>query len=213
MLLSDLATSGRARACERRPGLRKALLIDIRKAHLHAFVDEDVYVALPPEVAEPGKCAKLVRGLYGTRAAPSRWEALYTSTLEGFGSIRGRANACCFHHPARDVKCVVHGDDFTFTGLDVDLDWVQNQMEAHFLRKVEGRLGGGSGDLKEARLLNRVIRWTPHGYLYEADPRHAEQLVRDVLGSASGARAVAFPGFKRGSADGTAVAALSPSDA
>eukprot|EP00969_Alexandrium_andersonii_P035946 1574373-Alexandrium_andersonii.AAC.1 len=61
MLLSDLATSGRARAGGCRPGLRKALLIDVRKAHLHAFVDEDVYVALPPEVAETGKCAKLVR--------------------------------------------------------------------------------------------------------------------------------------------------------
>eukprot|EP00969_Alexandrium_andersonii_P236341 10433766-Alexandrium_andersonii.AAC.1 len=54
ILLSDLATSGRARACGRRPGARKALLIDVRKAHLHAFVHEDVYVALPPEVAEPG---------------------------------------------------------------------------------------------------------------------------------------------------------------
>eukprot|EP00975_Prorocentrum_lima_P044736 9371200-Prorocentrum_lima.AAC.1 len=66
-------------------------------------------------------------------------------------------------------------------------------METHFLCKVEGRLGGGAGDLKEVRLLNRVIRWTPGGYLYEADPRHAEQLARDVLGSDGGARAVTFP--------------------
>eukprot|EP00969_Alexandrium_andersonii_P196062 8661484-Alexandrium_andersonii.AAC.1 len=62
-------------------------------------------------------------------------------------------------------------------------------MESRFLCKIEGRLGGGTGDLKEARLLNRVIRWTPNGYLYEADPRHAEQLARDVLGSEDGARA------------------------
>eukprot|EP00975_Prorocentrum_lima_P012527 2655994-Prorocentrum_lima.AAC.1 len=86
-------------------------------------------------------------------------------------------------------------------------------MEARFLCKVEGRLGGGVGDLKEARLLNRVIRWTQSGYLYEADPRHAEQLARDVLSSADGARAVTFPGFKRGSADETAAPALSPLEA
>eukprot|EP00969_Alexandrium_andersonii_P181756 8032033-Alexandrium_andersonii.AAC.1 len=49
MLLSDLATSGRARLRGRRPGARMALLIDVRKAHLHAFVQEDVCVALPPE--------------------------------------------------------------------------------------------------------------------------------------------------------------------
>eukprot|EP00969_Alexandrium_andersonii_P156387 6914111-Alexandrium_andersonii.AAC.1 len=52
--MSDLATSGRARARGRRPGTRKALLIDVRKAHLRAFVHEDVYVALPPEATEPG---------------------------------------------------------------------------------------------------------------------------------------------------------------
>eukprot|EP00969_Alexandrium_andersonii_P179545 7936956-Alexandrium_andersonii.AAC.1 len=61
MLLSDLATNGRARVHGRRPGARTALLTDVRKAHLHAFVHEDVYVALPPEVAEPGMRAKLLR--------------------------------------------------------------------------------------------------------------------------------------------------------
>eukprot|EP00969_Alexandrium_andersonii_P145860 6451488-Alexandrium_andersonii.AAC.1 len=66
-------------------------------------------------------------------------------------------------------------------------------MEARFLRKVEGRLGGGEADLKEARVLNRAIRWTPSGYLYEAGPRHAEQLVRDLLSAQEVARAVIFP--------------------
>eukprot|EP00969_Alexandrium_andersonii_P249769 11038612-Alexandrium_andersonii.AAC.1 len=60
-------------------GVRKALLIDVRKEHLHAYVEDDVHVALPPEVGQPGVCAKLCRSLYGARAAPARWEALYTS--------------------------------------------------------------------------------------------------------------------------------------
>eukprot|EP00969_Alexandrium_andersonii_P004748 205605-Alexandrium_andersonii.AAC.1 len=62
-----------------------------------------------------------VRGLYGTRATPSRWEAPNAETLEGFGFVRGEASACCFRHPGRDVKRVAHGDDFTFAGLDEDL--------------------------------------------------------------------------------------------
>eukprot|EP00969_Alexandrium_andersonii_P209588 9258396-Alexandrium_andersonii.AAC.1 len=66
-------------------------------------------------------------------------------------------------------------------------------MEARFLCEVEGRLGGGKSDPKEARLLNRVIHWAPSVYLYEADPRHAEQLVRDLLSAQGGARAVTFP--------------------
>eukprot|EP00969_Alexandrium_andersonii_P196312 8672874-Alexandrium_andersonii.AAC.1 len=52
-------------------------------------------------------------------------------------------------------------------------------MTEAFLCKVEGRLGGDPGDLEEVRLLSRIIRWTPSGLRYEADPRHAEQLVRE----------------------------------
>eukprot|EP00969_Alexandrium_andersonii_P347095 15345575-Alexandrium_andersonii.AAC.1 len=54
LLLSDLATRRRGCAYGRRRGAREALLIDVRKAHLRAYAEEDVYVALPPEVAHPG---------------------------------------------------------------------------------------------------------------------------------------------------------------
>eukprot|EP00969_Alexandrium_andersonii_P233792 10323213-Alexandrium_andersonii.AAC.1 len=67
-------------------------------------------------------------------------------------------------------------------------------MNKKFLCKVEGRLGGGPSDLQEVKLLNRIIRWTPGGLLYEADPRHAEQLLRDMLKSeCSGVRGISFP--------------------
>eukprot|EP00969_Alexandrium_andersonii_P210405 9294743-Alexandrium_andersonii.AAC.1 len=64
--------------------------------------------------------AELRRSLCGTRAAPVRWEALYTSTLESFGLARGKASACCFYNASLDVPCVVLGDDFAFTGYDDD---------------------------------------------------------------------------------------------
>eukprot|EP00969_Alexandrium_andersonii_P030473 1329385-Alexandrium_andersonii.AAC.1 len=67
-------------------------------------------------------CAKLRRSLYGTRAAPAHREALRTETLESFGFARGQASACCFYNAELDVRCVAHGDDFTFTGYDADLD-------------------------------------------------------------------------------------------
>ena len=87
---------------------------------------------------------------------------------------------CCFCHPGRDVRCVAHGDDFAFTGHDADLDWIQKQMESRFLCKISGRLGGDAVDVKELRFLNRVVRWTQEGIKYEADPRHVEQLIRDL---------------------------------
>ena len=53
-------------------------------------------------------------------------------------------------------------------------------MESKFLCAVAGKLGGDPGDLKEARVLNRVVRWTPEGIRYEVAPRHYELLVWDL---------------------------------
>ena len=134
---------------------------------------------LPAECGKPGMCAKLLRCLYGTRDAPARWEAHYSTELVKMGFVRGLASPCCFHHPERDIRAVVHGDDFTFSGEEVHLRWVQEKMQASFLCEVEGMLGPDPSDLKEVRLLNRVIRWGPRGVRYESDPRHAEMLIRD----------------------------------
>ena len=75
---------------------------------------------------------------------------------------------------------MVHGDDFTFQGSRAHLEWIRVHMEKLFLCKVEGIMGSGAGELKEARILNRVIRWGKDGIRYEADPRHVEYLVRDL---------------------------------
>ena len=51
--------------------------------------------------------------------------------------------------------------------------------------KVNGRLGEQPGCVQEMRVLNRVVRLTPKGLLYEPGPRHAEILARslDVTGT------------------------------
>eukprot|EP00969_Alexandrium_andersonii_P100278 4423824-Alexandrium_andersonii.AAC.1 len=50
--------------------------------------------------------------------------------------------------------------------------------------KIEGRLSGTEGYFREVRSLDRAIRWAPTGFRYEADPRHAEKLARDLLQAA-----------------------------
>jgi hypothetical protein len=164
------------------PGDTKIEVLDARKAHLHAFADRTVFTQLPPEEAAEGWCARLVRCLYGTRDAPKRWEAFLAEQLVALGFAKGIASPCCFYHAQLHVRCIVHGDDFVLSGSATALDTVKAGMHARFLLKELGRLGGGQGELKELRVLNRVIRWTPAGLKYEADPRHAEILVRGVAG-------------------------------
>ena len=53
-------------------------------------------------------------------------------------------------------------------------------MENKFLCKIEGRMGGAPEDVKQARILNRIITWEELGIQYEADPRHAEVLIREM---------------------------------
>eukprot|EP00969_Alexandrium_andersonii_P226000 9980114-Alexandrium_andersonii.AAC.1 len=84
-------------------------------------------------------------------------------------------------------------------------------MNDKFLCKVEGRLGGGPSDLKEVKLLSRIIRWAPDGLLYEADPRHAEQLLRGLREfETAGIRGISYPGYKRDPAAEEAAEPLSP---
>ena len=67
MMISH-AASGRTRS----RGGRKILVIDARKAHLHAMADREVYVDFPPEQQVPGMCARLNRCFYGIRDVPAR---------------------------------------------------------------------------------------------------------------------------------------------
>ena len=41
-------------------------------------------------------------------------------------------------------------------------------------------MGEGKDEHKEVRILNRVIRYTPKGVCLEADPRHAERVVKEM---------------------------------
>jgi hypothetical protein len=198
-LLLSLAASG--------PRGTKIEVLDARKAHLHAFADRLVYTQLPPELAAPGFCARLVRCLYGTRDAPRRWEAFLAEQLVALGFAKGRASPCCFFHARLGVRCIVHGDDFVLSGTASALDEVKAGMHARFLLKELGRLGGDLGELRELRVLNRIIRWTPQGLKYEADPRHAEILVRGVAGAE---RALSAPGTHSKDFEGASVEAELP---
>jgi hypothetical protein len=177
----------------------KVEVLDARKAHLHAYADRTVFTQLPPEEAAPGYCARLVRCLYGTRDAPKRWEAFLAEQLIALGFAKGKASPCCYFHPRLGVRCIVHGDDFVLTGRVQALDEVKAGMHERFLLKELGRLGGGQGELRELRVLNRVIRWTQAGLKYEADPRHAEIIVHGVVGAE---RALGAPGTHSKDFDG-----------
>ena len=108
LLLSDMM-SGPASGAEE----TKLMVLDAKKAHLHAWAERDLFIELPAEAG--GGFARLVRSLYGTRDAPALWEAYAAAQLTALGFRRGRSNACVYWHPQRRLRCLVHGDDFVLT--------------------------------------------------------------------------------------------------
>ena len=94
---------------------------------------------------------------------------------------------------------VVHGDDFTSLGTDPELNWLETMLAKHFEIKIRGRLGEGCPGDNELRILNRVVRITPEGLTYEADPRHVDILKHSI--NLEDGNSVASPGIKESEPD------------
>ena len=88
---------------------------------------------MPDEDAEEGMCGELER-------AAQNWEWEYTTTLQELGFKRGRANPCSFWNQARDLRVVVHGDDFTILGKESELDWLKEELDKDIRLSAEADL-------------------------------------------------------------------------
>ena len=96
-------------------------LMDISRAYFNAKLDPGVmtYVQLPQEDKDhEDQCARLVRHMYGTRAAADGWQEEYSTFLvETLKFSQGTASPCVFRHSSRAMVMTVHGDDFTTGGF------------------------------------------------------------------------------------------------
>ena len=118
------------RGQRRRKGLAevKLMFIDVRKAHLNAVCEEEECVELPEQFWEHGRYARLKRWLYGMRKAAAGWEEDYAKKMVAAGFERGKGVPTVFHNRGMEVRVVVHGDDFTFSGTKVELDRMRRKI-------------------------------------------------------------------------------------
>ena len=88
---------------------------------------------------------------------------------------------------------MVHGDDFVAVGSGAGLKKTREALENKYCLKAQ-TLGSRAGCDQEIRVLNKIIRYTPSGIELEADPRHAERVIRDL--GLEEAKASRVPGAK-----------------
>ena len=68
---------------------------------------------MPAEEAEPGKRAKFLKAMYGTRDGAHTWEWAYRTAHDSWGLVAGKSSPDVMYDPSRKVRVVVHGDEFT----------------------------------------------------------------------------------------------------
>ncbi len=180
------------------PTRTQVSFVDVSRAYFNAKVDKDAppcFVELPPEDPERDTmCGELLRHMYGTRMAADGWQEEYSMLLIRLGFEQGKACPNVFFHRSRDISCSVHGDDFTSSGPADALDWLETEVGREYEITVGPRLGPGPNDAKEARALNRVVRWLGDRIEYEADPRQAERLMAEC--GLDGCKSMTTPGVQ-----------------
>ena len=97
-------------------------------------------------------------------------------------------NSCLYKHPVKDVSVLRHGDDFATLATRTQIAEFKEELTKYILVKHVATLGPRPQlpDSCEIRFLNRVIRWivppfgkAPERIEIEADPRHAELLIKN----------------------------------
>ena len=94
-------------------------------------------------------------------------------------------------HAEKCITALVHGDDYVSAGPVGNQDWLEVQMSAAYAIQTH-RLGMHSGWERQGKVLNRVVTYDNTGWRLEADPRHAELIIKHL--GVGDLRAVATPG-------------------
>ena len=96
-------------------------------------------------------------------------------------------NLCLYKHADKDIRVLRQGDDFATLATRAHIAEFKEHLSKHLLVKHMAILGPRPQllDSCEERFLNRVLRWivppfgkAPERIEIEADPRHAELLIK-----------------------------------
>ena len=145
------------------------MLNDTSRAHMCARTTGD-----------ENRCGKLTKSMYGNWAAAHNWQSEVTRTMTDLVFKQGKASPCVFWHWQRDVKALVHGNDFVSCGEGTELEWLCKVLKEKFETKMT-MVGGGDDLAKEAGVLSQTVRWHPRkGITYEADRRQSRYRSREA---------------------------------
>ena len=79
------------------------------------------------------------------------------------GFTESRYNPTLFDHPGRNIRVLVHGDEFMSVAARRAAQWFKERLAQRITIKTQ-IVGPGKDEVPEARLLGRVVRSTTDGW-------------------------------------------------
>lgn len=182
-------------------------IYDVSRAHWHSPAKRRMYVKVVPEDTSISTgIARLNKAMYGGRDAGNCWDEFAGDVMQDMEFKAGQFCSCVYHSEKRDSTCWRHGDDFGLLATRAEHARFLEEANKKMILKHMGTLGPLQklGDLKEIRVLNRILRYVQlpyaspdQGYLeWEADPRHREILMANQ-GMTETSKGLGQPGCKR----------------
>ena len=178
-------------------------LYDASVAFFHAELDEVIYI-IPPKEVEPDRNIlwRLKKAMYGTRKAAKLWQRYVAEVFVDGGWIEVRIEPNVFHKPVLkdepedgDTDAGVHGDDFMMEGIPEMIEKYGDKLLAeHIEITCIAKIGPGFGT--EGKILKRLITWSPKGFTWRADPKHAQALIELANKSGKTTKPADTPGTK-----------------
>ena len=111
--------------------------IDIKGAFLHATLQEEIFMQLPPgtDLTMDGEVVtvRLLKSLYGLKQAGREWYLALSAILLSIGFLQSAADPCLFVHPNRGISILAYVDDLLILSPSlVEFDWLRQELGKHF---------------------------------------------------------------------------------
>ena len=117
---------------------------DVSVAFFHATIEEEVFLRPPKNMRKDETIWKLLKAMYGTQGASSRWQWPVRETLcDGQWKILTSV-PCVGYNETEDSMVVIHGDDFVAESHDRSLDKLNAVLDS-FEIKRSPRIGPAAG--------------------------------------------------------------------
>ena len=135
---------------------------DMSCSSMHARASTDICVELceedKTEKGDEHRCGQLMQSKCGTGAIAHDWQAELTRTLKDLGFKQGRASPCVLCHRQKDIKTMVHRDDFVSSRERSELEWLCRSLQT-FATKM--KMKGQDDDLDKEAEPNREVAPAP----------------------------------------------------